>query len=688
MGLASQAMKTSMRASFGASKWLFSSFYNQIKSLKKGRQSTLQERANLQSSIQNIFSLNKNDERTYLCETKEFILRAFLVIPLLYYFLNDLAPLIPKLINYVISIFIEREEVKIDTIFFGNVEIGSSIITLITIIGIFIGLSLSLKDDNNIYNKITKILLYISVFLLVSIIVLNTLVYSVEENYLMLYLVFFISSRFIDLWIASILLIILIFIPLGIFSLLSRNSQNILFKFEFELLSHFLRPLSVFSLCVFIMSCSVVALDQEPVGPLELIVSQEAIEDVKEIQQQVDTQKADKNKEMWSCYFNKLVSDPTSAPKCFEEEEEGIDSQKVNTHEIVYVSKSFGDNILTPEQFRDDSFIFKYKVDDEMIIDNYICYFYIKNSDNKKKISYYNASKNNWKINGRDITSSNTFSVSDKYTTKQLFCDGVEEKLILEIGKSGKEVLEVYFGVDLYVSLDVSYILDIPFINLNEKQYSSRDLALTDLLSNDDNLNQLYNIQNSWTNVLNAKVVNLRQKFPILLSQSDSSILIRDFNILLSYSNNHNPIGKLLNIGFLEDNANSLKLPSYFNLIGNPEVTSDKKGIIFNVEIKDIKSNEIREVIIETLRVDSKATFLIDNNEFVIKIKNENFGKEVETEEEAEEQVEEEQDTLEQEEAEEQVEEEPVTQDQEEAKESETTQNENDLDNLYSEVSA
>ena len=656
MGLASQAMKTSMRASFGASKWLFSSFYNQIKSLKKGRQSTLQERANLQSSIQNIFSLNKNDERTYLCETKEFILRAFLVIPLLYYFLNDLAPLIPKLINYVISIFIEREEVKIDTIFFGNVEIGSSIITLITIIGIFIGLSLSLKDDNNIYNKITKILLYISVFLLVSIIVLNTLVYSVEENYLMLYLVFFISSRFIDLWVASILLLILIFIPFGILSLLSRNSQNMLFKFEFELLSHFLRPLSVFSLCVFIMSCSVVALDQKPVGPLELIVSQEAIEDVKEIQQQVDTQKADKNKEMWSCYFNKLVSDPTSAPKCFEEEEEGLDSQKVNTHEIVYISKNFDDTILTPKQFRDDSFIFKYKVDDEMIIDNYVCYFYFKNSGTKKKISYYNASESNWKIGDRDVASSNTFSVSDKYITKELFCDGVKEKLTLEIEKSGKEVLEVSFGVDLYVSSDVSYILDIPFINLNEKQYDSRDLALTDLLSNDNNLNQLYNIQNSWTNILNTKVVSLKEKFPILLSQKDSSILIRDFNILIKYSNNHNPIGKLLKIEFSEDNSKTLKLPSYFELQGDIEVTSDKKGIIFNVGIKDIESTELREVIIETLRVDSKATFLIDNNEFVIKIKNENFGNEVE------------------------VEEEPDTQEQKEAEEINTDQD--NLDNL------
>ena len=235
-----------------------------------------------------------------------------------------------------------------------------------------------------------------------------------------------------------------------------------------------------------------------------------------------------------------------------------------------------------------------------------------------------------------------------------------------------KEVLEVSFGVDLYVSSDVSYILDIPFINLNEKQYDSRDLALTDLLSNDNNLNQLYNIQNSWTNILNTKVVSLKEKFPILLSQKDSSILIRDFNILIKYSNNHNPIGKLLKIEFSEDNSKTIKLPSYFELQGDIEVTSDKKGIIFNVGIKDIESTELREVIIETLRVDSKATFLIDNNEFVIKIKNENFGKEVETEEEAEEQVEEEQDTLE----------------QEEAEESETTQNENDLDDIYSEVSA
>ena len=644
------------------------SLHQQIKVAKLQKSNLLKKRALSQREVVNTLNLNTNGLKSHTYESVEFFGRILFVILFGIFFFRDLAILISTLASYVLSVFIEGEELNINTVFFGDFEITSYIITLISSILIFIGFSLFLKEDNSTYNKIGKFLFSSNIFVLIVIIILNTMFYNNKEDYFLPYLNFFTSPISINISVAVIIIVILFFILLSIGSVVHKNFQNSVLRFEFNILSHLLRPLAILSSICFLIGCLLVVLDQEPVGPLKLIVSPEAFENVKEVQQQVDVEESDKNKEMWSCYFDKLVSDPTSAPKCFEEEDEGIASQKLNTHEIVYVSKNFDNTILTPKQFRDDSFIFKYKVDDEMIIDNYICYFYIKNSDKKEKISYYDASKNNWKIKDRDVISSNTFSVSDKYTTKQLFCDGVKEKLILEIGKSGKEVLEVYFGVDLYVSLDVSYILDIPFINLNEKQYSSRDLALTDLLSNDDNLNQLYNIQNSWTNVLNAKVVNLRQKFPILLSQSDSSILIRDFNILLSYSNNHNPIGKLLNIGFLEDNANSLKLPSYFNLIGNPEVTSDKKGIIFNVEIKDIESTELREVIIETLRVDSKATFLIDNNEFVIKIKNENFGNEVEVEEE--------------------VEEEPVTQDQEKAKESETTQNENDLDDIYSEASA
>ena len=598
---------------------------SQMKVFKFGKESILRQRANSQSSVENIFNLNKNQVKSHIYEAIEMIARIFFVILFLYFYIDNLLLLIPVLISYIISIFVLGEDININIIFQENFQIGDFIVFPIISILIIIGLSLCLKDDRSIYNKITKVLLPISIFSLIAIIILNTMVYSIKENYLQSYLVLAISSQVISVFVALVLVLILIFFPISLFSLLEKHMQEVIFKFEITILSYVLKPLGILPLIALTTGCSLVALDQKPVGPLELIVSSEDFENVKEIQQNREIEKSDKNKEMWSCYFNKLVSDPTSAPKCFEEEDEGISSQKVNTHEIEYISKNFEDTILTPEQFKDDSFIFKYKVDDEMIIDNYVCYFYFKNSDNKKKISYYNASESNWMVGNRNVSNSNTFFVSDKYIMKEIFCDNLEEELKVEIGKSKKDILDVYFGVDLYVSSKISYILDIPFININEKQYVSRDLALTDLLSNDDNLNQLYNIKNSWTNILNTKVVNLREKFPIILSQKDSQILVNDLNILLVYSDNHNPIGKLLNIEFSEDTKELLILPTYFNLIGNPEITSDGKGVIFNVKVKNPSANEKREVIIETLRVDSKATFLVENNEFNIKIRNNNL---------------------------------------------------------------
>ena len=418
---------------------------SQMKVFKSGKESILRQRANSQVGVENIFNLNKNQVKGHVYEVFEMVARIFFVILFLYFYVDNLLLLIPVLISYIISIFVLGEDININIIFQENFQIGDFIVLPIISLFIIIGLSLCLKDDKSIYNKIAKVLLPISIFSLIAIIILNTMVYGIKENYLQSYLVLAISSQLISVFVALVLVLILIFFPISLFSLLEKHMQEIIFKFEINILSYVLKPLGILPLIALTTGCSLVALDQKPVGPLELVVSNEAFEDVKGIQQNRDVEKSDKNKEMWSCYFNKLVSDPTSAPKCFEEEEEGLDSQKVNTHEIVYISKNFEDTILTPEQFKGDSFIFKYKVADKMIIDNYVCYFYFKNSNNKKKISYYNASESDWKIGDRDVISSNTFSVSDKYITKELFCDGVKEKLALEIEKSGKRSFRSFF---------------------------------------------------------------------------------------------------------------------------------------------------------------------------------------------------------------------------------------------------
>ena len=608
--------------------------------IKGGKTKKLYEFAARQMSKGTSYAVEKTKKVFFFENSEIFVaLLAIIFISGLSFYFN-LLNILNQLIDYTINVFFRGDSVYVQIPFFEQYESSQVIVNIVIILILLYGVEKILEKDSQTsgIDKIIRVLLYIYILILMVVVFIYSIIYNIGDSLLLILLFRLLyENTFLQiiagfLLIGSIILLFVIFFTFMSGKRLPTSLFQKLFKPMFSFIAKFMLFLSL-SLSVFYIIGAVILDDETspiPTAMTKQSTNPEIIFGLQEAIKQTETdEEGQKETEKWGCYLGKILSADPEAGKCFNDEE-GENSQKVNTHEIVHLKQEFFESsIFEMSKFTNPMFTFQYKVEDEFNIYDYTCYFKYreKRSRDSIKVDFFNIAQNNWKIGSDKLEeSSKKFVVNTDTYKKNIYCGSPQEKLKEVFKNINVSDIEVSFGIDLYVESDVKFLLELPLIIINENvEDKNREQIISNVLTGDTK-DEFTSMSIFWTNLLNVELFGIEQLLPTIIAKSQSlNIQFTTPTLILKYSNNHNPVGRLISIE--EVTKENINAPEFFNL-ENVAVTGSNSNVKLDFEVKEI--NELnypdgQDLIIEELRIDSKARFLIDENEYSVILRNDYY---------------------------------------------------------------
>ena len=605
-----------------------------------GKTKKLYDFAARQMSKGTSYAVEKTKKVFFFENSEIFVaLLAIIFISGLSFYFNLLS-IFTELIDYTINIFLREDPVYIEIPFFEQYESSKIIVNVVIILTLLYAVEKILEKDSQTsgIDKIIRILLYGYILILMVVVFIYSILYNIGDSLLLILLFRLLyENTFLQiiagfLLIGSIILLFIIFLTFMSGKRLPTNLFQNLFKPVFSFVAKLMLFLSLSFSLLYVVGA--VILDDET-SPIPTAITKQSTnpEVIRGLEESIkiteNDEEGEKETEKWGCYLGKILSADPEAGKCFNDEN-GESSQKVNTHEIVHLKQEFFESsIFKMSEFTNPMFTFQYKVEDEFNIYDYTCYFKYnqKGSRDMTKVNFFNITQNDWKIGNEELKeSSRKFVINTDTYTKNIFCGSPQEKL-QEVFKSiNIGDIEVSFGIDLYVESDVKFLLELPLIVINEEITNrNREQIISDILTGPTK-DEFTSMNIFWTNLLNVELSRIEQLLPTIITKNQSlNIQFTEPTLYLKYSNNHNPVGKLISID--EVTRDNIRFPSFLEL-KDFLITADNSNIKLDFKVKDINSLNYpsgQDLVIEELRIDSKAKFLIDENEYLVTLRNDYY---------------------------------------------------------------
>ena len=605
-----------------------------------GKTKKLYEFAARQMSKGTSYAVEKTKKVFFFENSEIFVaLLAIIFISVISLYFN-LLNILNQLIDYTINIFLREDPVYVQIPFFEQYESSQAIVNIVIILTLLYAVEKILEKDSQTsgIDKIIRIVLYGYILILMVVVFIYSILYNIGDSLLLILLFRLLyENTFLQiiagfLLIGSIILLFIIFLTFMSGKRLPTNLFQNLFKPVFSFVAKLMLVLSLFFSYLYVIGA--VILDDEtsriPTAITKQSTNPEVIRGLEEsIKITENDEEGEKETEKWGCYLGKILSADPEAGKCFNDEN-GESSQKVNTHSIVHLKQEFFESsIFEMSKFTNPMFTFQYKVEDEFNIYDYTCYFKYreKRSRDIKKVDFFNIAQNDWKIgNDKLEESSKKFVVNTDTYKKNIYCGSPQEKLKEVFKNINVSDIEVSFGIDLYVESDVKFLLELPLIIINENvEDKNREQIISNVLTGDTK-DEFTSMSIFWTNLLNVELFGIEQLLPTIIAKTQSlNIQFTTPTLILKYSNNHNPVGRLISIE--EVTKENINAPEFFNL-ENVAVTGSNSNVKLDFEVKEI--NELnypdgQDLIIEELRINSKAKFLIDENEYSVTLRNDYY---------------------------------------------------------------
>ena len=605
-----------------------------------GKTKKLYEFATRQMSKGTSYAVEKTKKVFFFENSEIFVaLLAIIFISVISLYFN-LLNILNQLIDYTINIFLREDPVYVQIPFFEQYESSQAIVNIVIILILLYGVEKILEKDSQTsgIDKIIRVLLYIYILILMVVVFIYSIIYNIGDSLLLILLFRLLyENTFLQiiagfLLIGSIILLFVIFFTFMSGKRLPTNLFQNLFKPVFSFVAKLMLFLSLFFSSLYVVGAVILddetsriptAMTKQSTNPEIIFGLQEAIKITE------NDEEGEKETEKWGCYLGKILSADPEAGKCFNDEN-GESSQKVNTHSIVHLKQEFFESsIFQMSKFTNPMFTFQYKVEDEFSIYDYTCYFKYneKGRDSTIKVDFFNIAQNDWKIgNDKLEESSKKFVVNTDTYKKNIYCGNPQEKLKEVFKNINVSDIEVSFGIDLYVKSDVKFLLELPLIIIDENvENKNREQIISNVLTGDTK-DEFTSMNIFWTNLLNVELSGIEQLLPTIIAKTQSiNIQFTKPVLFLKYSNNHNPIGRLISIEKIKEE--DITHPDFFKL-ENIDITADNSNIKLDFEVKEIDELNYptgQDLVIEELRIDSKAKFLIDENEYSVTLRNDYY---------------------------------------------------------------